>query len=317
MSVAPLYEPPAKLSPAEVGTLVDDSVDPRDITSTLLDLAVRGYIRIEEKPRAGLLMSHRDYVFHSLKELTEWQELQAHERVMLEKVFGLGKETRLSDLNQHFYTAIPMIKDDILGALKRKGMYSLDPETAHLYWFGGILAIVAVVVLLQYTGLTQFFLSGIAGVVSIAISLAIVFLYGRVMTAKSLLGARTYIGILGFQEFMSRVDADRISRMPMDTFEKFLPYAMALGVENRWAKAFEGLMRQPPQWYQPANPAMLTNWNALMFTSSMRTMMNDAHSTFVSAPRNSSTGSGFSGSGGFSGGGFSGGGFGGGGGSAF
>ena len=317
ISVAPQYEPPAKLSPAEVGTLVDDSVDPRDITSTLLDLAVRGYVRIEEKPRQGFLMSHRDYVFHSLKDMREWEALLPHERVMLERVFGLGKETRLSDLNQHFYTAIPMLKDDIIDALKRKGMYSLDPETSHLYWFGGILAIVAIVVGLQYTGAVQFFLSGIAGVIAIAISIAIVFLYGRVMTAKSLLGARTYIGILGFQEFMTRVDADRISRMPMDTFEKFLPYAMALGIENRWAKAFEGIMRKPPTWYQPADAAMFTNWNTLMFTSSMRTMMNDAHQTFVSAPRNTSSGGGFTGGGGFSGGGFSGGGFGGGGGGAF
>jgi len=41
------------------------------------------------------------------------------------------------------------------------------------------------------------------------------------MTAKTAAGARTRIAILGFQEFMNRVDADRIKRMPPDTFENF------------------------------------------------------------------------------------------------
>ena len=51
MSVAPMYEPPPGISPAEAGTLLDDSIHPRDITSTIVDLAVRGYIKIEETQR--------------------------------------------------------------------------------------------------------------------------------------------------------------------------------------------------------------------------------------------------------------------------
>ena len=49
ISVAPMYEPPKDMTPAEVGSLVDDAVHPRDITSTLVDLAVKGYLKIEEK----------------------------------------------------------------------------------------------------------------------------------------------------------------------------------------------------------------------------------------------------------------------------
>jgi len=37
VSVAPMYEPPKGLTPAEVGTLIDDSTDPRDITSTIVE----------------------------------------------------------------------------------------------------------------------------------------------------------------------------------------------------------------------------------------------------------------------------------------
>ncbi|MGC2745095.1 MAG: DUF2207 domain-containing protein, partial [Candidatus Angelobacter sp.] len=61
MSVAPMYEPPEKMGPAEVGTLIDGSVDPRDITSVLVDLAVRGYIKIVETEHRGFLSSTKDY----------------------------------------------------------------------------------------------------------------------------------------------------------------------------------------------------------------------------------------------------------------
>ena len=54
MSVAPMYEPPEKMGPAEVGTLIDGSVDPRDITSVLVDMAVRGYVKIVETQHKGL-----------------------------------------------------------------------------------------------------------------------------------------------------------------------------------------------------------------------------------------------------------------------
>jgi uncharacterized membrane protein len=57
-------------------------------------------------------------------------------------------------------------------------------------------------------------------------------------------------------------------------------------------------------------------FNPIFFSSSMHSMTSDMQQVFVSAPRASSSGSGFSGGGG-GGGGFSGGGFGGGGGSAF
>ena len=76
ISVAPMYEPPKDMTPAEVGTLMDDAVHPRDITSTLVDLAVKGYLKIEEKESKVLLFSHRDYTFHSLKPRGKWRSLE-------------------------------------------------------------------------------------------------------------------------------------------------------------------------------------------------------------------------------------------------
>lgn len=314
MSVAPMYEPPKGMSPAEAGTLLDDSTDPRDITSTIVDLAVRGYIKIQETVDTTLLVfKSKDYTLHLLKPRELWgTDLCPHERVMLDNVFAGGSETALSSLKNRFYTVIPVIKQDIMAALKKKGMYQIDPGAAGGYSLLAVLAIGLPVAGMQYLGWINLFNSAPLLVLCGGISVLIWWLFARQMTAKSVQGARTVVGILGFQEFMNRVDADRIKRLPPDTFEKYLPYAMAFGVEHHWAQAFSGLIKDPPSWYVGSTP--YSGFNPVYFSSSMHSMASDMHQVFVSAPRSSSSGSGFGGGGG---GGFSGGGFGGGGGSAF
>jgi len=317
LSVAPMYDPPKNISPAEAGTLIDDTIDPRDITSTLIDLAVRGYMKIEETDEKVLLFHRKDYIFHLLKPREEWKKLAPHEQVMLENIYADGgTETRLSSLKNHFYTAIPLIRTDIMSSLRSKGMYLLDPESANGYSIAAIIVILIPFAIAQFTGYSNFFASMGSLIVALLISAVIWWLFARRMTAKTIQGGRTKVAILGFQEFMNRVEADRLKRMPPDTFEKFLPYAMALGVEHTWAKKFEGIIQNPPQWYVSSTPYGVGGFNPLLFAGSMHAMSSSAHEVFVSAPRASSTGSGWSGGGGGAGG-FSGGGFGGGGGSAF
>ena len=312
-SVAPMYEPPPGMTPAEAGALMDDSVDPRDITCTLVDLAVRGFVKIEEVSDTTLLVFHRkDYVFHLLKDRSQWSDLAPFERVMLENVFSGGTQTRLSSLKNRFYTAIPVIRQDIMSALRKKGMYLLDPDSANAYSIGGALLSVAPFALAQFTGYKNVLSSIPLAIFAGAISALIWWLFARQMSACTVKGAQTRVHVLGLQEFMTRVDTDRLKRMPPDTFEKFLPFAMALGVEHNWAQAFAGIVQNPPAWY--ASPGGYSTFNPIFFSSSMHSMASDMHQVFVSAPRASSSGSGWSGGGG---GGFSGGGFGGGGGSAF
>jgi len=312
LSVAPLYEPPEGMTPAEVGTLIDDTVDPRDITSTLIDLAVRGYLKIEEVDEKVLFFNNRDFVFHLLKPKPEWDKLARHENEILSNMFVVGStECRLSDLKNRFYLALPSIKQEVLEELKDKTMYRVDPDTANGYRVVGILFIAGPIVLAQVTGFYQFFRAPLMAVIAIAISAIIVFLFGREMTAKTMKGMRAFVGIQGFREFLSRVDGDRLKKFPADTFEKFLPFAMALGVEKHWATAFQGIIKDPPTWYVSNQPIGM--WSPLYFTHSMNTMTSSTYEAFTSAPRASSSGSGFGGGGG----GFSGGGFGGGGGGAF
>jgi uncharacterized membrane protein len=285
----------------------------------MVDLAVRGYIKIEETAEKVLLFTHKDYIFHLLKPREQWgPDLAPHERVMLENVFAGGDETRLSSLKNRFYTAVPIIREDIMSALKNKGIYLLDPDSANGYSIVAAVGIVMLFAIVQYKGWANFLNSIPLLILCVAVSALVWWLFARVMTAKTVKGARTRIAVLGFQEFMNRVDAERLKLMPPTTFEKYLPYAMALGVEHHWAQAFAGIVKNPPQWYVGPGGGYVGGFNPIFFSGSMHSMASDMHQVFVSAPRASSTGSGF-GSGGFGGGGggFSGGGFGGGGGGAF
>jgi hypothetical protein len=318
-SVAPMYDPPAGMSPAETGALLGDAVHPRDITSTLVDLAVRGYVKIEEVDNKGMVFHHKDYTFHSLKPREQWSDLAPHELVMMTNVFDAGDLTALSSLRNRFYTAIPVIRTDIMSTLRQKGMYTVDPDSASSYSIGGAVLIAAPFFILEFTKTIDVFTSVPLLIFCGIIAALIWWLFARIMSAKSLKGVQTKVAVLGFQEFMNRVDKDRLKVMPPNTFEKFLPYAMALGVEHQWASAFSGIMQNPPTWY--ASPYGYGypggGFNPIFFSNSMMSMTNDMHQVFVSAPRASSTGSGWSGGGFGGGGGFSGGGFGGGGGGAF
>jgi uncharacterized membrane protein YgcG len=115
--------------------------------------------------------------------------------------------------------------------------------------------------------------------------------------------------VLGFQEFLTRVEGDRLERLVKtpELFEKFLPYAMALGVERAWARAFEGICREPPRWYRGGS---VTDFQPRVFADRLGGMSRAAAAAMVSQPRGS-------GGSGFGGGGSSGGGFGGGGGGGF
>lgn len=312
-SVAPMYEPPPHISPAEAGTLIDDRVDARDITSTLVDLAVRGFLKIEETSQKILFFNNRDYVFHLLKDKQDWTGLADHERTILSRIFvGADRSVALSALKNKFYTAIPTVKSQIMGKLKAQHLYSVDPDTGTVLAVVGVIAIAALFIVPQALGWANFFLAPGVAAIAIAVSIVIALVFALFMPAKTIKGAQTRVAILGFQEFMNRVDRDRLRTMPPDTFEKYLPYAMALGVEEHWGEAFEGLIQQPPRWYYGPQTGV---FRPVMFASSMNSFTSSAHSTFVSAPRTSSSSSGWGG--GRGGGGFSGGGFGGGGGGAF
>src|SRR5438132_318759 len=127
--IVPRYEPPDGLSPAETGTLVDNRADLRDITATLVDLAVRGFLVIEERDREGLLglWSSKDFTLRRQKE--QPGDLKPHERAVLHGIFlGRGDAVDLSDLKNEFYRELPGIRDRIFDALVGRGYYARRPD---------------------------------------------------------------------------------------------------------------------------------------------------------------------------------------------
>lgn len=313
--IAVTYEPPDRLTPAELGTLVDNSPDLRDITATLVDLAVRGYLRIEERQEPLLfgLWSQQTYRLHRLKPPAEWTALIPHEQAILRGVFIDGRESvELSDLENRFYRHVESIKSSLFEQLLGRGYYAGRPDRVkRLYVTAGLVTTVASIFGATWLN-EQYGIALQTGVAAGILTGLIVIGFGWFMPARTLRGTRALEKVLGFEEFLTRVETDRFERIVKtpQLFEKFLPFAMALGVEQNWVRAFDGIYTEPPTWYQGGRAA---DFQPRRFVGNLSQMSAAAGAVMTSAPR-SSGGSGF---GGGSSGGSSGGGFGGGGGGGF
>jgi uncharacterized membrane protein YgcG len=303
-SIMPLYQPPADLTPAELGVLVDERVHQRDITATVVDLAVRGYLRIEETTEDGWLWDTSTTTFHKLARAGA---LKPHERRILDGLFKSGDTVTLEDLTHKFYKLLPEIRSDLYGSLVEAGFFGSSPQTVRRVWMviGGVVMATAPMLAANV---------GPAGLVAALLSGAIIFGFAWVMPARTQEGRHRWIEVKGFEEFLGRTEGERLRAMEIDVskFERYLPFAMALGVAEQWGRAFEGLLREPPSWYTGTHGA---HFSPRSFSHRMGTVSQSLGTAMAAAPRSSSGSSGFSGGGG--GGGFSGGGFGGGGGGAF
>jgi uncharacterized membrane protein len=309
------YEPPKDLGPAEVGTLADEKVDLRDVSSTIVDLAVRGFITIEEEKESGFLGlgSSPDYL---LKKRQTPKELRSYERLLYDKLFDQGDSVRLSDLRNKFFETLATVKGDIYGRLARTGYFDGRPDWVKTKFF--LLGLLAIVLALgaaaglQYVWVGRVFLVPIAvTAVLLLIALAVT---SQVMPRKTRKGRIAWEEIRGLEEYISRAEVDDLKAQEKRTiFERLLPYAVAFGLTKRWSKAFEGLYAQPPDWYRPYGDGP---FSMVYFGSSLDNSVNAMNSTLPSQPRSESSGGGWS-SGGFSGGGSVGGGFGGGGGGSW
>jgi uncharacterized membrane protein len=312
--VAVQYAPPEGMSPAEAGALVDEDAAMRDIAATIVDLAVRGYIVIEEKDKSGImgLLHSKEYVFHLKIGLKDWAGLKPHEIKLLGGIFAFGQQpdVELSSLENQFYKNLPGIKNSIFDALMQRGYFQHRPDYVRTGFIGAGIA-VAVLLFAMGNAMSQKMGMALAPfLVAAIVSGGIIAGFGWFMPARTSNGVKALAGILGFEDFLTHVEAGRMERVSQtpETFEKFLPYAMALGVEKKWVGAFQNIYTQPPSWYQGGyyNGGFMP----LMFISSLDNMTARASSVMASAPRSS-------GGSGFGGGGFSGGGMGGGGGGGF
>ncbi len=311
--VAVQYEPPEGLTPAEAGALLDTSVDMRDITATLVDLAVRGHLRFEEREDRKFfgLIGGREYVMHRLQPRRSEDGLTNHERLVLDGIFkGRGTSVELSELEDEFYSQLPGIKTSIYNRLLERGLYRARPDRVRTHWAIAALVLGALIGIGGTVLASRFLLTPVPFLVAGVVVAVIVLVFSRIMPARTEAGARALEHVLGFEEFQRRVDSEQFKRVIVghpELFDKYLPFAMAFGLEKKWARAFEGIYTEPPRWYSGSS---VSDFNVNNLSNSLSSFSSRAGSTLSSSPR-SSSGSGFGG------GGSSGGGGGGGGGGGF
>ena len=311
-SIVATYQPIEGMSPAELGTLVDNSADMEDITATLVDLAVRGFVHIEEITESHLLglSKSTDYIIHILRDPSQWTGLKPHETHYLTKLSDLAPigetEVKVSELRNKFYGALPKIRDAIYDSLVAKGYYLERPDKVKAKWFAlaVVTAFIGIGLGVLSVKLMWVTISPFALIAAGVVSAVIVFVFGALMPARTVAGARAREAALGFKEFLGRVDSERYKAMitSPEMFERFLPFAMAFGVADKWARAFENIYREPPTWYSGGSG----QFNTINFASSIGDMSSATASSMSSSPGSSGSGGGGSSGGGSGGGGGSG-----------
>ena len=245
--IATQYEPPAQMTPAELGTLIDGKPDMRDITASIVDLAVRGYLHIAETENDRLfgLFSTKDYTFTLKKERDAWKELKPHERDFLEAMFGGSSTVSLSDLKHKFYKHLPGLREELYGRLVHDGFYTARPDRIRLvYIVGGIIVGIAIGFLSSWI-MIAFGMQPFAGIAAGIASAIIVAVFGWFMPSRTTRGTRELEKVLGFREFLSRVEGDRLQRM-VKTPEMFERYSTFR--DGAWRRGQLGQGVRRPQY---------------------------------------------------------------------
>jgi len=313
-TIAPAYAPPRDLHAGAVGVLIDDRVDLRDLSAMMIELAVGGHMRIEEvrddveNSRSEKPTDPDDYRLVRLSKAVD--QLSDTQRLLLDTLFDADRqdERLLSSLENEFYKTLPTLKSRLYGELVHAGFYPNNPERVRRSYvtLGVVIGLAGAMIGIWSSWFLLALCAGLCGVVVLAFS--------PIMPRKTQSGVRKLEEVLGLSEYIGRAEVERLEfhhapEKGPDLFSKLLPYAMALNLTSAWTRQFEGLVKEPPDWYLGASPV----FHGHMFALSMGRLSTGMSRAFTSTPRASTSGRSAWGGGSF-GGGFSGGGFGGGGG---
>lgn len=312
--IVPQYDAPQGMKALEVGTVYDFDVQNKDITATIIDLAIRHYIKITETKVKKTLQ--KDTTEYSLQLLNaDFSALNPNEQQILKGLFDdspVGTTVEINKLKNKLYTTATKVGKQVEKDLTDQGYFRSNPKSA-----GKLLSGIAVVV-----GIILFYAFGVIGLpggIGLGLGLVVLFIFAHAMPARTPKGVETLEHIKGLKMYMEVAEKDRIEKLQspnapyaahspeptktVELFEKLLPFAIVLGVEKQWGEQFKSLYTTPPDWYS----GNWTTFNALYLTNSLNQGFNSVVNTAFTAPSSS-------GSSGFGGGGFSGGGGGGGGG---
>lgn len=308
-TVIPLFEPPDGLSPASVAMVMAGSEDNDQITPAMIDLAVKGHIRIEEKKDGGLLgLFTRDT--YTLVKLKGGSGLPREEQELMDRMFGSGQESY--EIDGKYDPAVQSMASAFRSSLRNQWHTFLNVGNNLRFWWIPVLVLIICVVSMiilhnSYWGDNDGVYIGAFVVVNLILFLVYKYLIKKPSVEKLALRSR----LLGFKMYLSAAEEKQLQHFNPPTmtpavFEKYLPYAIAFGVERIWGDRFQNMISRSlidnsyrPGWYSGS----IMNYGA--FTQHMNSSFSRSVQSSSTPPSKSSgsSGGGFSGGGGGGGGG--------------
>src|SRR5438477_877492 len=299
-TIVPEYEPPDKIRPAQLGVILDESADTKDVTATIVDLAVRGYLTITEEPQQGIF-GKKDWTLHATGKGRAG--LLPYEGIVYDGLFKDGADVKISELRTNFVTSLRSAESELYHDSHDRKWFATRPDRVRQGYAGlSVLVIIAGAVLAWLLGRTLG--AGLIGVAVIVVGFVALGI-APIMPAKTAAGADLHRRALGFGRYMevAETEGQRFAERE-NIFSDYLPYAIVFGCVDRWARAFKDIdmSKQTASWYIGSGP-----FNAGVLSSSLQGFSSNLGSA-IAATTGSSGGSGFSGGGAGGGGGGGGGG---------
>jgi hypothetical protein len=218
--------------PGHVGTVADERVDPIDVTATLIDLAVRGHLVIDELPRESEF-APTDW---EIRRIDGNDGLLPFEQQLLDGIAAPGSSVRVSDLAGKVQESIGGVQNALYDEMVSNGWFERRPDDTRNRWTQ--LALAALILSVVVTGvLAAFTTFGLVGLALIVLSLGLVFV-AQEMPARTAKGT-ALLGGLG--ALRSDLMSHPTNQMPpggeLREISEVLPYAIVLGGSDRWLDA--------------------------------------------------------------------------------
>ena len=312
--IVPQYTPQDDINPLSAEVILNERMKTSAISAAIIELAVSGYIKIYETQKKKLIGSDSEYSLELTKDASDLpQSLKDVIEGLFSSSSAVGEKIELKDKANKLYSTAQQLNKDVPKGLAKRKYFVVDPNKARSRWIGRGIALFIVGMAFMFFAPTVFFGIGLS------VGSVIIMAFSGAMPARTKQGAEAKEHLLGLKDYIQLAEKDRIKFLQspegvkqygdptkpenqVKLFEKLLPYAMLFGLEKQWAKEFESLYTQPPEWYNTYRGT----FTPVILADSLGSF-NTSTSTAFTAPSSS-------GSSGFSGGGFSGGGGGGGGG---
>ncbi|MBZ9569408.1 DUF2207 domain-containing protein [Patescibacteria group bacterium] len=253
------YSPPEDFSPAIFGVLIDQGADMKDITATIINLAVRGYLRIRERGGGFSIFKEQEYILDKLKDESD---LKPFEQKIIRGIFGNKNTVFSDDLRNKFYKEISGIKKSLHQEVGKTGYFMGNilnvrkeyGKTSYKIFFLALLIFFGWLItsFLLQAEMIRYFAQILILELGLIISAIIILIFAHYMPSLTQKGLEAKWKLLGFKEYLQTAERFRLGAETLETFSKYLPYALVLGVEKKWAERFSDFFYQEQNWYVPA-----------------------------------------------------------------